>query len=156
MSYVKKKSYKSEYSVIYSDMLGADMNGDGSNIAKNRFAYLENMYRDYRGGRGSVESVPGYRKLFKTEFKCHFFKLIAGIRTVSDNHFSENTLAEIIEPARKQSESFFRIKITHFNAFFIHFFAEIKSRTKLINVIGSDINNLCVGEICPVADALDI
>lgn len=66
MGYVKKKSHKGEYSVIYSDMLGADMNGDGSNIAKNRFAYLENMYRDYRGGRGSLESVPGYRKLFNT------------------------------------------------------------------------------------------
>lgn len=54
-----------ERSIVYSDMRGVDFSLDGSNIARNRFAYLENMYRDYDGdGAGIVESIPGYRKIY--------------------------------------------------------------------------------------------
>ena len=53
-----------ERSIIYADMRGVDFSSDGSNVARNRFAYLENMYRDYDGdGAGIVESIPGYRKI---------------------------------------------------------------------------------------------
>ena len=35
-----------EYSIIYSNMRGVDLRGDGSTVAKYRFAELENMYKD--------------------------------------------------------------------------------------------------------------
>ncbi len=55
----------SERSRFYSSMGGVDFSGDGSQIAGKRFAYLENMYRDYEGeGEGLIESVPGFRTLF--------------------------------------------------------------------------------------------
>ena len=54
----------SQYNRHYSDMRGVDFTGDGSNIQSDRFAYLENMYRDYDGeGAGITESIPGFRKL---------------------------------------------------------------------------------------------
>ena len=54
-----------ERSIVYSDMRGVDFSLDGSSISKHRFAYLENMYRDYDGdGAGIVESIPGYRKIY--------------------------------------------------------------------------------------------
>lgn len=54
-----------ERSIIYNDMRGVDLSRDGSNISPKRFAYLENMYRDYDGdGAGIVESIPGFRKIY--------------------------------------------------------------------------------------------
>ena len=54
----------SQYNRHYSNMRGVDFTGDGSNIQSDRFAYLENMYRDYEGeGAGITESIPGFRKL---------------------------------------------------------------------------------------------
>lgn len=53
-----------EGSIIYSNMRGVDMSGDGSNISRGRFSYLENMYRDYDSRDGSaIESIPGFRIL---------------------------------------------------------------------------------------------
>ena len=63
------KKYKGtyEYSEIYSDMKGVDLSGDGSGIDKRRFAYAENMFRDYSsGGSDVIESIPGYRKILDT------------------------------------------------------------------------------------------
>ena len=70
MSYTGKNGYKraTEYNVIYNNMRGVDFSLDGSGISKNRFAYLENMYRDYDGiGSGMVESIPGFRKIYSAE-----------------------------------------------------------------------------------------
>ena len=62
MSYSSKSS--TEYSKIYSARGGVDMTGDGSLISEDRFAYLENMYRDYDGdGPGVLVSIPGFRKI---------------------------------------------------------------------------------------------
>ena len=64
MSYIKRRalSNKTVSSVVYSDMHGVDFSGDGSEISRHRFSYLENMYRDYDGdGAGAIESIPGYR-----------------------------------------------------------------------------------------------
>lgn len=59
-------SGENQYSVIYSNMRGVDFSGDGSSISRNRFSYLENMYRDYEGdGDGVTESIPGFRKLLE-------------------------------------------------------------------------------------------
>ncbi|MCQ2414314.1 MAG: leucine-rich repeat domain-containing protein, partial [Clostridia bacterium] len=52
------------YHRIYEDMAGVDFSGDGSRISDNRFAYLENMWRDWSGeGAGVTESIPGFRRL---------------------------------------------------------------------------------------------
>ena len=64
MSYVSRRSLSKSNvsSVVYSDMHGVDFSGDGSEISRHRFSYLENMYRDYDGdGAGAIESIPGYR-----------------------------------------------------------------------------------------------
>lgn len=55
---------QSQYNRHYHNMRGVDFTGDGSSIESDRFAYLENMYRDYDGeGAGITESIPGFRKL---------------------------------------------------------------------------------------------
>lgn len=55
---------QSQYNRHYHNMRGVDFTGDGSNIESDRFAYLENMYRDYDGeGAGITESIPGFRRL---------------------------------------------------------------------------------------------
>ncbi len=74
MSSLKKKNLisKTEYSVVYSDMGGVDFSGDGSDISRKRFAYLENMYKDYDGdGAGIIESIPGYRKIADFDGACN-------------------------------------------------------------------------------------
>ena len=66
MSFIKRNKYSSEakYNTVYTDMRGVDFSGDGSGISRNRFAYLENMYRDYDGdGSGAPESIPGFRRI---------------------------------------------------------------------------------------------
>lgn len=50
-----------EYTRSYENLRGIDLS-DHSPDAQRRFAYLENMYVDYEGG-GSVESIPGFRKI---------------------------------------------------------------------------------------------
>ncbi len=65
-----KKSYtskKSEYTATYRDMLGVDFSTEGAGISTRRFAYAENMYRDYEGGGAALtESIPGFRKILET------------------------------------------------------------------------------------------
>ena len=64
MSSISSKGYSKskEYSVIYDNFKGVDFSENGSHISKDRFAYAENMYRDYDvGGANTVESIPGYR-----------------------------------------------------------------------------------------------
>ncbi len=53
-----------EYDRFYRNMRGVDFSGDGSAVSAARFAYAENMYRDYEGdGEDVIESVPGFRKI---------------------------------------------------------------------------------------------
>ena len=66
----KQKNYissKAEYTCSYRDMLGVDFSSDGYGISTRRFAYLENMYKDYDGtGAAVTESGPGFRKILET------------------------------------------------------------------------------------------
>ncbi len=68
MSYITKRNYskRSEYSVVYNNFKGVDFSDSGSDVSRSRFAYLENMYRDYEGDAGMIESIPGYRKIYDT------------------------------------------------------------------------------------------
>lgn len=69
---INYRSRTSEYTRSYSDLAGVELGGSGSNIAKNRLAYAENVYRDYEGdGSGLIESVPGYRRLAEFGEKIH-------------------------------------------------------------------------------------
>lgn len=68
MSYVTRRNFskKNEYSVIYNSFKGVDFSDGGSDVSRNRFAYLENMYRDYDGDSSVIESIPGYRRIYDT------------------------------------------------------------------------------------------
>ena len=71
---VKKHKMKNgtEYTVSYSAMRGVDFSSDDGELRRYRFAYLENMYKDYEGGgAGIVESIPGFRKLYSLQGKIH-------------------------------------------------------------------------------------
>ena len=56
---------KQEYNRILNDMRGVDASGRGGSKTK-RYAYIENMYRDYGAERGElIESVPGFRRVYQ-------------------------------------------------------------------------------------------
>ena len=61
-----RRSYSkgsAEYTVSYTDMRGVDFSSNSTDIKRYRFSRLENMYKDYSGGSGAIESVPGFRKI---------------------------------------------------------------------------------------------
>lgn len=63
---------RTEYTVKYGGMRGVDFSSASQSGTRCRFAYLENMYRDYAGGAdGVTESVPGFRKLTSVYRKIH-------------------------------------------------------------------------------------
>ncbi len=59
---IRKGGFNSEYTATYSGMRGVDFDASAEK-GRTRFAYLENMYRDYEGKQGRIESIPGFRKL---------------------------------------------------------------------------------------------
>lgn len=67
-SYLKSNR---EYTVSYSDMRGVDFSSNKTNIKRYRFSSLENMYKDYSGGSGAIESIPGFRKITSVYKKVH-------------------------------------------------------------------------------------
>ena len=53
---------RDEYARYYDDLKGVDFSSDQTEVADSRFAYLVNMYRDYKSGQGGcVETIPGFR-----------------------------------------------------------------------------------------------
>jgi len=61
-----------EYSITYRNMRGVDFSQGPSSKSGQRYSYLENMYRDYECGDGSlIESVPGFRKIASLGEKVH-------------------------------------------------------------------------------------
>lgn len=61
---------RKEYAASYTDMRGVDFTSDPSEVSPQRFAYLKNMYKNYRSENGTaIETIPGYRKIhdFYTE-----------------------------------------------------------------------------------------
>ena len=60
---IKKGGFNSgEYTATYSGMRGVDFDAS-TEKGRTRFAYLENMYRDYDKEQCRIESIPGFRKL---------------------------------------------------------------------------------------------
>ena len=71
-----------EYTLTYKNMRGVDFSAPPSE--RTRYAYTENMYRDYDGdGSSIIESVPGFRKL------ASLGKRIRGIYTQTDHTATE-------------------------------------------------------------------
>ena len=53
-----------EYSRHLSDFRGIDTTSEASQVALNRFSFIQNMYKDYKSGQGTaVETFPGTRTL---------------------------------------------------------------------------------------------
>ena len=53
-------------------MRGVDFSGGTSSVSSHRYAYAENMYRDYeRGDASLLESVVGFRKITSLDGKIH-------------------------------------------------------------------------------------
>ena len=53
-----------EFNRVLENMRGVDFSG-ASDSRESRYAYLENMYRDYAAGKeGLIESVPGFRRIY--------------------------------------------------------------------------------------------
>ena len=68
--YFKKKenigNKTTEYSRYYSAFRGVDFSSDHTQVHESRFAYLVNMYKDYKSGQGeSVETIAGFRQRAK-------------------------------------------------------------------------------------------
>jgi len=53
-------------------MVGVDFSMGSASPSKRRYAYLENMYRDYENGDAALlESVPGFRKIISLGGRIH-------------------------------------------------------------------------------------
>ncbi len=62
---MSKYNKSNQYTRYYGDFAGVDLSSSPSNAKQNRFADMQNMYRDYYGSDGSLcETVPGFRRLF--------------------------------------------------------------------------------------------
>lgn len=58
-------SNRSEYNAYYGDFRGVDFSSDHTQVANSRFAYLVNMYKDYKSANGTaIETIPGFRRVF--------------------------------------------------------------------------------------------
>lgn len=52
------------YGKCYDALRGVDFSSDHTQVNEHRFAYLCNMWKDYKSAQGNgVETIPGYRKL---------------------------------------------------------------------------------------------
>ena len=52
------------YAKCYDGLRGVDFSSDHTQVADRRFAYLCNMWKDYKSAQGNgVETIPGFRKL---------------------------------------------------------------------------------------------
>ena len=65
----KKRSPGSEFIRSYENMRGMNLTAGKENTQC--FGYLENMYVDYEGGGGAVESIPGYRRIYSFDAPIH-------------------------------------------------------------------------------------
>lgn len=72
-------SNRTEYSKIFSGFRGVDFSSDHTEVNDSRFAYLVNMYKDYRSGQGdAVETIPGFRKLLNS-FGAEIYGIHVGL-----------------------------------------------------------------------------
>ena len=71
-----------EYSRYMSNFRGIDATSEASNVALNRFSFIQNMYKDYKSGQGvAIETFPGTRTLCKGLGKIygiHTYKVSSG------------------------------------------------------------------------------
>ncbi len=76
LGYRNLSKSEAEFTKTYSDIKGVDFSGSAKGLKDGRLPYMENMYRDYSSGDFVLESIPGYRELFKFDGRinaifCH-------------------------------------------------------------------------------------
>ena len=92
------KSYV--YTKTYSELRGVDFSSEPSQISPHRFAYLENMYRDYAGGTAAgVETIPGFRKVHSLSGSIHALHPHPTLRDRLLIHAGERLYSLNTEPA---------------------------------------------------------
>ncbi len=67
----KTAAQNTEYVRSYTDIRGVDFSEGNGKRSTSRLPYAENMYRDYSSGDYLLESVPGFRRLFKLPGKIN-------------------------------------------------------------------------------------
>ena len=74
------KQTNTVYTRVLEDFGGLDTAHPPSGVAPNRFTKLENLWRDYAGGEGSLlETFPGFRCLATLSGAIHgVYRLLAG------------------------------------------------------------------------------
>ena len=61
---------RDEYARFFNSFRGVDFSSDHTEVIDQRFAYLVNMWRDYKSGEGgAVETIPGYRRVYEGQTK---------------------------------------------------------------------------------------
>lgn len=59
---------RDEYARYFTNFRGVDFSSDHTEVSDQRFAYLVNMWRDYKSGEGgAVETIPGYRRVYEAK-----------------------------------------------------------------------------------------
>ena len=95
----KSTNSKGEYTISYQSMRGVDFSA-GPTSERSRYAYLENMYRDYKSGEADlIESAPGFRKIF-------------GFGEKINSIFKQTTLSGEVYAVVHAGESLYRFKIS--------------------------------------------
>lgn len=81
--------------VYYHDFRGVDFSSDQTQVHEQRFSYLVNMYKDYQSGQGkAIETIPGFRKLFKgTEGAVHGMRIYR--KRKSDKSFEDILIIQV-------------------------------------------------------------
>ena len=78
------RTNRSEYNGYYGDFRGVDFSSDHTQVASNRFAYLVNMYKDYKSANGNaIETIPGFRRMFEPPGSL-IGKNVNGIHRIGD------------------------------------------------------------------------
>ena len=61
---------RDEYARFFQGFRGVDFSSDHTEVIDQRFAYLVNMYKDYKSGEGgAIETIPGYRRVYEGQTK---------------------------------------------------------------------------------------
>ena len=75
LNYKKQKNLvrsPSEYNRYYGDFRGVDFSSEETEVHEQRFAYAQNMYKDYHSSEGNViETIPGFRRRTKLDGNAH-------------------------------------------------------------------------------------
>ena len=77
---------RDEYARFFQGFRGVDFSSDHTEVIDQRFAYLVNMWRDYKSGEGgAVETIPGFRFIRQFGSQIYGYYAYNGHRIVHSN-----------------------------------------------------------------------